>query len=277
MAAKRCTDLSVELATCEQPWEQLPGGQARLNLGNGRLTDVSYKLIGVGNRKAYIQGDIAIGDEGAIRLADGIEAAARISTGTLWNSYRIPYEIDSALPDQSRVTTAMRAWEAVTYIRFIPRTNEADYARFVDGSGCSSAVGRITGSQEVVLNSGCTVGNTIHEIGHLIGLWHEQSRLDRDNFVEIRLANVTPGKEHNFDTIAGQKASSDVYGYNFGSIMHYTLTAFAIDASKPTIVVRPGVVVPPGTVIGQRTALSQGDIDAVNLIYCGILGVGRCF
>jgi hypothetical protein len=178
--------------------------------------------------------------------------------------------------DHSRITQAISAWEAVTSVRFVMRTTETDYARVVDGAGCSSYVGRIGGVQTVNLNAGCSVGNTIHEFGHLIGLWHEQSRTDRDKFIQIHLDNIVDANEHNFDTIAGKPGSGDVNAYNFGSIMHYPLNAFAVDSSKPTISVKPGVTVPPGVVIGQRSRLSDGDIASINLIYCYAFGGTLC-
>lgn len=276
---KRCTALgNLELATCQQRWEELPSGRAILDLGRG-FADVHFKLLGVGNRHAYIQGDIIVGDEGSIRSADrfaDVEAAARISTGSLWPSGRIPYEIDPAVSDPGRVTQAIAAWEAVTRVRFVPRTTELDYVRMVDGTGCASYVGRVGGAQVVQLNAGCTLGNTIHELGHLIGLWHEQSRLDRDKYVQILLDNIVDANEHNFDTIAGTIGSGDIDSYNFGSIMHYPLHAFAIDPSKPTISVKPGIAIPADVVIGQRSGLSEGDIGAVNQIYCNAFGGTLC-
>src|SRR5436190_560358 len=79
------------------------------------------------------------------------------------------------------------------------RASATDYVKFVDGSGCSSSVGRVGGVQQVTLNSACSTGNAIHEIGHAVGLWHEQSRSDRDSFVTINYGNIQAGMSSNFD------------------------------------------------------------------------------
>ena len=64
---------------------------------------------------------------------------------------------------------------------------------------CCSNVGRVGGAQTLVLGSGCGVfGIVLHEIGHAIGFWHEQSRPDRDDFVEVLINNIFPKRRHNF-------------------------------------------------------------------------------
>lgn len=53
------------------------------------------------------------------------------------------------------------------------------------------------GRQEVNLqNPGCVTkkGTVLHELLHAIGFMHEQSRPERDNFVEIVYKNIKPGE-----------------------------------------------------------------------------------
>ncbi|MCG8626382.1 MAG: M12 family metallopeptidase, partial [Proteobacteria bacterium] len=56
------------------------------------------------------------------------------------------------------------------------------------------------GSQEITLGPGCNnVGIIIHEIGHALGLWHEQSRPDRDGYIRVLYDNIEPDKRFAFD------------------------------------------------------------------------------
>jgi hypothetical protein len=113
------------------------------------------------------------------------------------------------------------------------------------------------GQQSIWLHNLCGLGNTIHEIGHCIGLWHEQSREDRNDFININWDNIIPRAKHNFEQHIIDGDDVDVYDY--GSIMHYPKNAFAIDTSKPTIEAPEH--------IGQRQELSERDIITVQSMY----------
>jgi hypothetical protein len=61
-------------------------------------------------------------------------------------------------------------------------------------------VGRIGGNQRVTLGNGCVqVGIVMHELMHAVGFFHEQSRADRDKFIQININNVVPETRFNFD------------------------------------------------------------------------------
>ena len=53
--------------------------------------------------------------------------------------------------------------------------------------------------QVVSLGRGCVQhGIVLHELLHVLGMWHEQSRLDRDQHVRILWHNILLGKEDQF-------------------------------------------------------------------------------
>jgi hypothetical protein len=219
---------------------------------------------------AILEGDIVLGTESDVEQtteALRAEITGQVASGVVisgsqyrWPNCTVPYTIDPALPNQARVTDAIAHWIDKTNYNFVVRTTETDYVTFRPWTGCSSMVGRRGGQQFVNLASGCTKGNTIHEIGHAIGFWHEQSREDRDAFVTVHWDKIQPGYEHNFNQHITD--GDDVGPYDYGSIMHYPRDAFSIDGSDT---ITP---IDPTATIGQRTALSAGDIATANHL-CG--------
>ena len=91
------------------------------------------------------------------------------------------------------------------------------------------------GKQIINLDYGCSgLGTALHEMGHSLGMHHEQQRPDRDQSVRILLDNVAPAKRSNFDTYDDAWTSLP---YDYASIMQYEDDLFSRNGRK-TIVPR---------------------------------------
>jgi hypothetical protein len=218
-------------------------------------TDAHFSEI---DGMAIYEGDIALGPADAVRNPPPDSLGIGIKGENFrWPEGVVPYVTVDALA--GTVKAAIDHWEARTPIRFVKRTNEADYVSFEVQTGCWSWVGRQGGMQVISLGAGCGLGAAIHEIGHCLGLWHEQSRSDRDQFIEVLTENIKPGRESQFDKHI--QDGTDLGAYDFASIMHYPETAFSKNNQLPTIRVKGGQS------IGQRNGLSQGDIASIKMLY----------
>ncbi|CAJ0586791.1 unnamed protein product, partial [Mesorhabditis spiculigera] len=136
-----------------------------------------------------------------------------------------------ALVARLSVLRAIRFWAAHTCIKFRPRTKESFFLRFVGyESGCWSAVGRDDTEpiQIVSIGRGCEhFGVTSHELAHALGVFHEQSRHDRDKFVTLNSRAVDRDILYNFAKIGPHELATYQLPYDVGSVMHYAPTEFS--------------------------------------------------
>ncbi|KAK3736748.1 hypothetical protein QZH41_006496 [Actinostola sp. cb2023] len=175
---------------------------------------------------------------------------AAMKSQWLWPGGVVFYKLSTNLDNdgKGRIRQAIRRIESKTCIRFRQRTNEANYVLM----------------QYDFKKGYCGVGSIVHELGHCLGFFHEQSRPDRDNYVTIDLANLAPKYKNakgNFDKVDRRYVDARGVDYDYGSMMHYGKYAFA---ARGKITIQPK---DRKARIGQRRALSRADLQQLNKMY----------
>lgn len=187
-----------------------------------------------------------------------------------WPGGRIPYVISSSFSQRDRTILyrAMKEFEKHSCIRWEPkdRLRDQDYVHIIPDSGCYSRVGRGgSGAQILSLGQGCVnVGTAIHEMLHAAGFWHEQSRPDRNDYIQVVWANIKAGYEDNFARYDRGEVSTLELEYDTQSVMHYSSRAFTKNGQN-TIV--PLSSVNQAAKLGQRIGFSHLDLKKLNRLY----------
>jgi tolkin protein len=205
--------------------------------------------------------------------ASRVTRAATAKKERVWDYGVIPYEIDGNFSGLHKALfkQAMRHWENYTCIKFVERNpiEHPNYIVFTERPcGCCSFVGkRGNGPQAISIGKNCDkFGIVVHELGHVVGFWHEHTRPDRENHVVIEKNNIMSGQEYNFNKLTEEEVNSLGQPYDYDSIMHYARNTFSKGTYLDTIfpIEVPGRKRPE---IGQRIRLSEGDIAQANLLY----------
>ena len=132
---------------------------------------------------------------------------------------------------------------------------------------CSSNVGMVTargtvGVSRTLLSSNCTnIGSILHELGHVLGRYHEHSRIDRDNYVEILFQNIYAYAISNFFIYFD---TNTPIAYDYNSIMHYDSRAYSMNGLDT---IRPLNTTTHFAHMGQRLYLTELDYANINFMY----------
>ncbi|XP_031151359.1 meprin A, alpha (PABA peptide hydrolase), tandem duplicate 1 isoform X2 [Sander lucioperca] len=181
--------------------------------------------------------------------------------------FPIPYILgdDLDLNAKGCVHQAFEMYRLKSCIDFKPYEGEKTYIKFEKRGGCFSSVGDQQNGQILSLGSGCDHKAVIeHELLHALGFYHEQSRTDRDDYVDIWLDEVTPGLQHNFNKYNDDYITDQNTAYDYESVMHYRPFSFNKNESIPTITTK----IPEFyNIIGQYLDFSKMDVLRLNRMY----------
>lgn len=228
------------------------------------------------NGKYIYQGDIILTQKQINRLTNSKGAGITddwhwlwFGTTKYWPDNIVYYTMEDCLNDDKRIIGAIQHWEEKTslkFIKIIEESSQDNYVKFMwDANGCGSNLGMIGNKQEVQIADWASKGNVIHEIGHTIGLIHEQSRNDRDQYIKVYDDNIKVDWKKQYEIQIGSTISTTKF--DFGSIMIYggmtNDKTVAFDITKPVMT----KLIDGLPWDAQRTGLSAHDITIVKKMY----------
>ncbi|WP_347218096.1 M12 family metallopeptidase [Chryseobacterium sp.] len=250
-----CSKNNDEIAT-----EAQATGVNVSNLKKGQLNgqEITFERK---NGMNFFQGDIVLSDQ---QLTESGTTSKGGATYSRWPNRTIYYTIANNMGsiNVNKINTAVNEYNTKTNTRWVQRTNQSNYVEFIFGSSNGSDgwahIGYQGGKQTVSLDQYISVGSVIHEMGHTVGLYHEHSRQDRDQYVSIQWGNIQDGQAYNFNKYT---SGTDIGPFNINSVMMYWPNSYSKNG-QPTIKRANGT-----NFTYNRTGFTTGDINTINAMY----------
>jgi hypothetical protein len=219
---------------------------------------VDFKVV---DGLAVAYGDVILGKTEDPEIKQGM---AYVTPPELWDPPEIPYAISSDLTRPERVQKAVDYFNTHTGVTFVPFDNQPDALIFQKGPQfCLSTLGKSGGMQPIKLADSCEWPQVVHEMMHSLGFIHEQSRPDRDSYIEILWPNINDDQQTQFAMVPESLAIAERNSsFDYQSIMLYPPTLFAKSAGSLTMHSRTAQPIAPVT-----EGLSNGDLQKLNQLY----------
>ena len=231
----------------------------------------------------YPAGHTIVDGDVIVREPEDDSYATLFEESDLWTNQIVYYAIDINVHPSQEVTIekAMADWEAISDVLFVefPAPNHV-HIRMSDtdqSPSCSSSIGMIGGTQTLNLTAACLTDFRVHhELGHALGLHHEQKRGDAPTYVTFNFANMENGSASQF--FPAEPFAEEYGPYDFESVMHYGQYDFSIctpqdvnngicPAALTTIDVNAPWTAQFQSVIGHFDYLSEWDITLMSFLY----------
>lgn len=275
--------LVLALNSCKSDMETTPSGSVDHTTSqlNGTtihklLINGAYTYVNEVNGEYFYADDITITAEQFNQLkrmanpdVSTVERSTIVSSFIkTWPNATVYYTLPSqgSLSTQAYntfLTNINKAFDMIsskTSVKFVQRTNQTEYITFTYSTGNSSPLGWVKNRVNGIKIYNTTYPAIIaHEIMHSMGIMHEQCRPDRDQYIIVDTNRAEEGSRHNFNLYNDYAGHGE---FDFGSVMMYKSTDFAIDPNLPVMTKLDG-----STFGKQRDGLSAGDYAGINHLY----------
>ena len=235
------------------------------------------------SRKDLYQGDIIVN-----RATGGASGVKPQSIGVAYPQYLWPqvagvatvyYVIDPASDPNatSKIQTAIARSNAdfPNLLQWVPLTTggltyvDINLSASDHSGECEAAEGYsgLLIAQPMTGSTDCTIGTILHEMGHIIGLWHEQSRSDRDSYITLNYNNVIKGSWSNYAIATDNQQTLGLYDY--ASVMQYPSYSFSRNGGPVIETIPAGMPLSnaDGVPVPAAADYSAGDKEAIERLY----------
>ena len=212
-----------EVSTQDYLFEGQTAEEVRLEI-SGR--EVILQKFG---NQYLLGGDVVLSEREVQNIKEeNLKKGGGVKSSRRWPNSVAYYQLDKSNLSSAQISRIRKSVEEIsnkTNFTLIERFNEPDYIEISSANhNTSYGIGKSLegGKQRIVITPTASVGVIQHEFMHAMGIYHEQTRIDRDSYVNIYWNNILSDKTHNFEKYESYEGT-DFGSFDYNSLMIYSL------------------------------------------------------